>query len=80
MDDLFAGAGQGMENITAEDIQSIRCVSSSRSPQLIKTDSVHQGASAGDIFNTVTRQYWEGEGRDDHTVRLRDEVPGVPTA
>ena len=32
------------------------------SPQLIKTDSKFiKGASAGDIFNTVTGQYWEGD-------------------
>ena len=32
------------------------------SPQLIKTDSKFiKGASAGDIFNTVTGQFWEGD-------------------
>jgi len=63
MDDLYAGAGQGMENITAEDMQiPFMRILQPLSPQLIKTDSKFiKGASAGDIFNTVTGQYWEGD-------------------
>ena len=83
MDDLYAGAGQGMENITAEDMQiPFMRILQPLSPQLIKTDSKFiKGASAGDIFNTVTGQYLgRRRRRDDYPVRLRDEVPGVPTA
>ena len=63
MDDLYAGAGQGMENITAEDMQiPFMRILQPLSPQLIKTDSKFiKGASAGDIFNTVTGQFWEGD-------------------
>ena len=63
MDDLYAGAGQGMENITSEDMQiPFMRILQPLSPQLIKTDSKFiKGASAGDIFNTVTGQYWEGD-------------------
>ena len=61
MDDLYAGAGQGMENITSEDMQiPFMRILQPLSPQLIKTDSKFiKGASAGDIFNTVTGQYWD---------------------
>lgn len=63
MDDLFASAGQGMEAIKAEDMQIpfLRLLQP-LSPQLIKTDPKFiKGASAGDIFNTVTGRYWDAD-------------------
>ena len=63
MDDLFANAGQGMENIGVEDMQiPFMRILQPLSPQLIKTDPKFiKGASAGDIFNTVTGQYWDAD-------------------
>ncbi len=63
MDDLYAGAGQGTENMTSEDMQiPFMRILQPLSPQLIKTDSKFiKGASAGDIFNNVTGQFWPGE-------------------
>ena len=63
MDDLFASAGQGMETIGADDMQiPFLRILQPLSPQLLKTDPKFiKGASAGDIFNTVTGQYWEAD-------------------
>ena len=63
MDDLFDSAGQGMETITADDMQiPFLRILQPLSPQLLKTDPKFiKGASAGDIFNTVTGQYWEAD-------------------
>ena len=63
MDDLFASAGQGMENIGVEDMQiPFLRILQPLSPQLIKNDPKFiKGASAGDIFNTVTGQYWDAD-------------------
>ena len=63
MDDLFDSAGQGMETIGADDMQiPFLRILQPLSPQLLKTDSKFiKGASAGDIFNTVTGQYWEAD-------------------
>ncbi len=63
MDDLYEAAGQGMETIGAEDMQIpfLRLLQP-LSPQLIKTDAKFiKGASAGDIFNTVTGEFWDAE-------------------
>ena len=63
MDDLFDSAGQGMESIGVEDMQIpfLRLLQP-LSPQLLKTDAKYiKGASAGDIFNTVTGQVWEAD-------------------
>ena len=63
MDDLYEAAGQGMETIGAEDMQIpfLRLLQP-LSPQLIKTDSKFiKGSSAGDIFNTVTGEFWDAE-------------------
>ena len=63
MDDLYEAAGQGMETITQEDMQiPFLRILQPLSPQLIKTDAKFiKGASAGDIFNTVTGGYWDAE-------------------
>ena len=63
MDDLFASAGQGVENLGVEDIQiPFMRILQPLSPQLIKQDAKFiKGASAGDIFNTVTGQYWDAD-------------------
>ena len=63
MDDLFDSAGQGMETIGADDMQiPFLRILQPLSPQLLKTDPKFiKGASAGDIFNTVTGQCWEGD-------------------
>ena len=63
MDDLYEAAGQGMETITQEDMQIpfLRLLQP-LSPQLVKTDPKFiKGASAGDIFNTVTGDFWDAE-------------------
>ena len=63
MDDLFDSAGQGMETIGADDMQiPFLRILQPLSPQLLKTDPKFiKGASAGDIFNTVTGQFWEAD-------------------
>jgi hypothetical protein len=63
MDDLYASAGQGLENVSAEDMQiPFMRILQPLSPQLIKSDSKFiKGASAGDLFNTVTGQFWEAD-------------------
>ncbi|HAH52277.1 MAG TPA: hypothetical protein DCL80_13900 [Balneola sp.] len=58
-----ADAGSGFEEVTSSDIQIpfIRIIQA-LSPQLKKTDpSFIEGASQGDIFNTVTKTLWSGE-------------------
>ena len=60
---FLENANMGMEEVSAEDMQMpfIRAIQP-LSPQIKKNDSEFiAGASAGDIFNTVTKQYWEGE-------------------
>lgn len=65
--DLFAGfaehAGEGMDHIGTDDMQIpfLRIIQP-LSPEINKTDPKFiKGASAGDLFNTVTGQVWEGE-------------------
>jgi len=56
-------ANVGMEEVGKDDLQMpfIRALQP-LSPQIKKSDSEYiDGASAGDIFNTVTRQVWEGD-------------------
>ena len=83
MDDLFDSAGQGMETIGAEDMQiPFLRIYSRLSPQLLKTDAKFiKGASAGDIFNTVTGQFWEADSWSYRVdVCLHYQVSGVPTS
>tara|TARA_R110000751_G_scaffold47472_1_gene106293 strand:+ start:244 stop:1059 length:816 start_codon:yes stop_codon:yes gene_type:complete len=63
MDDLFEAAGQGREAIGAEDMQiPFLRILQPLSPQLLKTDPKFiKGASAGDLFNTVTGEFWEAD-------------------
>lgn len=62
MDDIFATAGEGVDYDTSElQIPFVRVIQA-LSPQVKKNDpSFIKGASAGDCFNTVTGEYWEGE-------------------
>jgi len=63
MDDLYASAGAGTEDIGVEDMQiPFLRILQPLSPQLLKTDAKYiKGASAGDIFNTVTGDFWEAD-------------------
>lgn len=63
MDDLYASAGEGLENVGAEDMQiPFLRILQPLSPQLNKQDSKYiKGASGGDLFNTVTGQFWDSE-------------------
>ena len=65
--ELFAGfaefAGEGMDHIGTEDMQIpfLRIIQP-LSPEINKADPKFiKGASAGDLFNTVTGTVWEGE-------------------
>jgi len=56
-------SGSGFEEVTTQDLQIpfIRLLQA-LSPQLDKSESSYiEGASSGDIFNTVTRQLWDGD-------------------
>ena len=60
---FLENANMGMEEVGKDDLQMpfIRAIQP-LSPQIKKNDSEFiEGASAGDIFNTVTKEYWEGE-------------------
>jgi len=62
--DLLAGhEGEGLDYDTSElQIPFIRIIQA-MSPQIKKSDPAFiSGASQGDVFNTVTGEYWEGEG------------------
>ena len=63
MDEAFENAGQGLENIGAEDMQiPFMRIVQPLSPQLMKNDAKFiKGISAGDIFNTVTGEFWEAD-------------------
>lgn len=55
--------GSGFEEVTSSDIQIpfLRIIQA-LSPQLKKSDAGFiEGASSGDIFNTVTKKTWDGE-------------------
>ena len=65
--DLFAGfaehAGEGMDHISTDDMQIpfLRIIQP-LSPEINKADPKFiKEASAGDLFNTVTGQIWDGE-------------------
>ena len=68
--------GSGFEEVTSSDIQIpfLRIIQA-LSPQLKKSDAGFiQGASSGDIFNTVTKKTWAGEkgvSRTGHRIRSR---------
>ncbi len=61
MDDILETAGEGVDYDTSElQIPFIRVIQA-LSPQIKKSDAAFiQGASQGDMFNTVTGEYWEG--------------------
>ena len=63
MDDLYEAAGQGMETIGADDMQiPFLRILQPLSPEVQKGDAKFiKGASAGDLFNPVTQQVWDGE-------------------
>ena len=60
MEQFEAHAGAGMDSIGTEDMQiPFLRILQPLSPQLLKTDPKFiKGASAGDLFNTVTSQVW----------------------
>ena len=63
MDAFAEDSRKGFEEVTTQDLQVpfVRLLQP-LSPQLDKSESAHiKGASAGDIFNTVTRQLWDGD-------------------
>jgi len=61
---LFAeDSGKGFEEVTSSDLQIpfLRIIQQ-MSPQINKKEAGFiEGASGGDIFNTVTNKYWDGE-------------------
>lgn len=61
MEQFEAHAGAGMDSIGTEDMQiPFLRILQPLSPQLLKTDPKFiKGASAGDLFNTVTSQVWD---------------------
>ena len=61
-DEIFETAGDGIDYDTSElQIPFLRLVQA-MSPQLKKTDPKFiSGCSQGDMFNTVTGQFWDGE-------------------
>jgi len=61
--DMAEFAGEGMDSIGTEDMQiPFLRILQPLSPQLIKNDPKFiKGASAGDIFNTVTGEFWEAD-------------------
>jgi hypothetical protein len=62
LDDIFEYAGEGASFDSSEmQIPFVRLLQA-LSPQLNKKKSEYiEGASAGDAFNNVTNQYWDGE-------------------
>ena len=61
--DFTADAGAGLENVTQEDliIPRLKLVQA-LSPQVQKHDGAYiEGISVGDVFNTVTNEFWSGE-------------------
>ena len=62
MEAFEADSGSGFEGVTTDDLQIpfIRLIQA-LSPQVDKNDSNFiAGSGAGDIFNTVTKQHWDG--------------------
>jgi len=63
MSELVEFAGEGMDSIGRDDMQIpfLRLIQTT-SPQLNKQESVYiKSASGGDLFNTVTGEYWDSE-------------------
>ena len=62
MDDIFETAGEGASFDSSEmQIPFVR-IAQAMSPQLSKKKPEFiEGASQGDVYNTVTSQYWDGE-------------------
>ena len=61
--DFAVDAGAGLENVTQEDliIPRLKLVQA-LSPQVQKHDGAYiEGISVGDIFNTVSNEFWSGE-------------------
>jgi len=69
MDDIFDHAGEGAAFDSSEmQIPFVRLLQA-LSPQLNKKKSEYiEGAAAGDAFNNVTNQYWDGEAGIDVVV------------
>ena len=63
MDMFEENAGAGLEKIGSDEMQiPFLRILQPLSPQLLKTDAKFiKGAAAGDIFNTVTGQFWEAD-------------------
>ena len=63
MSELSEFAGEGLESIGADDMQiPFLRIMQTTSPQLNKQESVYiKGASGGDLFNTVTSQFWDSD-------------------
>lgn len=63
MADFSEHAGAGMDAIGTEDMQiPFLRILQPLSPQINKNDASYiKGASSGDLFNTVTGQFWSGE-------------------
>ena len=61
--DMAEFAGEGMDSIGTEDMQiPFLRILQPLSPEVQKGDAKFiKGASAGDLFNTVTQQVWDGE-------------------
>ena len=62
MDDIFESAGEGASFDSSEmQIPFVRLVQA-LSPQINKKKPEYiDGVSQGDAFNTVTKEYWDGE-------------------
>jgi|TARA_R110002073_G_scaffold229612_3_gene390474 hypothetical protein len=63
MDALVGAAGAGLEEVGATDVQTpyLR-IAQALSPQLKKSGSDYiEGLDQGDIFNTVTKQFWKAD-------------------
>jgi hypothetical protein len=59
--DMEDDAGAGFENISANDLAiPFIVILQSGSPQLKRGEQKIEGASEGDIFNTVTGEFWNG--------------------
>ena len=63
MADMAQFAGEGMDSITADDMQiPFLRVLQALSPEIQKNDPKFiKGASAGDLVNTVTGETWDGD-------------------
>ena len=63
MDDILEFAGEGAQRLTVREMQIpfVRILQA-MSPQLKKREAEYiEGSEQGDMFNTVTKQYWTGE-------------------